>query len=387
MKLIFINSHPIQYFAPLYQKLEIDNLDFEVWYCSNEGATVFYDKQFKTHFKWDIPLLKGYNYTIFKNYSIYPSISKGFWGLVNFGILKSLFLIPRSIIIIHGWNYFTHFTTVIIAKLLGHKVIIRGETPYCHEQLLPPHKVFFKSILLKNFLFKFVDLFLYIGKENLKYYISNNISSNKLVFCPYCVDNFRFQNSSLELLQHNKLIKSKLGVPLNNKVILYVGKLIPKKRPMDLLEAFRFLNKDSNYSLIFVGDGNLKEEILNYINFFSLKNVFIEGFKNQTEITNYYSIANVFVLPSGIGETWGLSANEAMNFGIPIILSNLVGSSSDLINDDTGFIYNCGNVSDLADKLRIVLERPIKRESIIKKINDYSFDIISDSLKAIKAKY
>ena len=62
-KLIFLNSHPIQYFAPLYQQItQGTNIPLEVWYCSDESIKGKLDKGFGTAVKWDIPLLQGYAY-------------------------------------------------------------------------------------------------------------------------------------------------------------------------------------------------------------------------------------------------------------------------------------------------------------------------------------
>lgn len=61
-KLAILNTHPIQYFAPLYKELaKQENIDLTVLYCSKWGVEEYVDPQFKTSFKWDIPLLDGYD--------------------------------------------------------------------------------------------------------------------------------------------------------------------------------------------------------------------------------------------------------------------------------------------------------------------------------------
>ena len=90
---------------------------------------------------------------------------------------------------------------------------------------------------------------------------------------------------------------------------------------------------------------------------------------------------------SGIGETWGLSTNEAMNFGLPIILSNLTGSSSDLVKDN-GYIFETGNTNELAQKIKLYTELNNKQiekmsQNSIKIVNNYSYDKIFSSLKKI----
>ena len=64
---IFINSHPIQYFAPLYKLIASQtDINLNVWYCSDETVNGFIDKEFGVNVKWDTPILDGYNFTFFQ---------------------------------------------------------------------------------------------------------------------------------------------------------------------------------------------------------------------------------------------------------------------------------------------------------------------------------
>ena len=75
MNIIFINSHPIQYFAPLYQHLAKDpSFKVQVIYLTDETVNGYLDEQFGVDVTWDIPLLKGYEFVFLKNYSWKPSM-------------------------------------------------------------------------------------------------------------------------------------------------------------------------------------------------------------------------------------------------------------------------------------------------------------------------
>lgn len=104
-----------------------------------------------------------------------------------------------------------------------------------------------------------------------------------------------------------------------------------------------------------MGDGPLRQEMEHYIVNNQVQNVQLTGFVNQSEVSTYYSVSDVFVMCSGIGETWGLSTNEAMNFGLPIIVSETTGCSIDLVKDN-GFVFETGNVEQLAKCLTHLLE-------------------------------
>ncbi|MEO9894558.1 glycosyltransferase family 4 protein [Aurantibacter sp.] len=384
-KIIFINSHPIQYFAPLYKYMNKAGLKTAAWYCSDETIKGSFDQEFGVNIKWDIPLLQGYDFKFFKNYSWKPSLYKGFFGLINFGMIGQLFREPKSVFIIHGWNYFSHFLVIIFGKLRGHTMCLRVETPLVHEQKKSGFKQKIKRFGLKYILFPFLDYYLYIGNQNRLFYESYGIKSERLIFCPYSVDNERFTNDYKRLNPLKANLRETIGIPNTSKVILYSGKYIDKKRPLDLLLAFIALNKPDSF-LILVGEGNLREELEAIIEKHQVKNVILTGFVNQTKIAEYYAVSDVFVMCSTVGETWGLSVNEAMNFNLPVVLSDLTGSSHDVIKEGVnGYAFETGNIKEMAEKLEQVLykESLSWAESSKEIIEKYSYNTIVEQLKNI----
>jgi len=131
--------------------------------------------------------------------------------------------------------------------------------------------------------------------------------------------------------------------------------------------------------LLFVGDGALRSELENYIKEHNLKNVHFTGFKNQTELPKYYAMADIFVLPSGVGETWGLVVNEAMCFSLPVIISDIVGCGKDLVkNEKNGYIFPVGDVKKIAEHLADLIKNPKRRklfgEKSLNIIKNYNHD-------------
>jgi len=354
-KVVFINSHPIQYFAPLYKYLNEQSLPTSCWYCSDENVKGHLDRQFGTTVAWDVPLLGGYLYRFFKNYSLKPSLYNGFFGLFNPGMIRALFKEPKSIVVVHGWAYMTHILVLIFARLAGHTVCLRGESPLNQELLKSKKIILVKRLLLQQFLFRWVHYFLYIGSQNKAFYTYYGVAEDKLLFTPYAVDNDRFKQAAKELLPNKSLLRRELGLPTESKIILYTAKFIDKKRPMDLLRAYFQLDVDKK-CLVMVGEGELRTEIENFINDNKLANVHLPGFINQSEIVKYYAVADVFVLCSGEGETWGLSVNEAMNFNLPVVVSEMAGCAHDLVQFGVnGFVFKCGNVRVLANQINQAL--------------------------------
>ena len=78
--------------------------------------------------------------------------------------------------------------------------------------------------------------------------------------------------------------------------------------------------------------------------------VVFAGFVNQAEIGAYYAAADCLILPSRFGETWGLVVNEALQFGVPCLVSNKVGCGPDLIQSGrTGYIFESGRHDSLLE--------------------------------------
>jgi glycosyltransferase involved in cell wall biosynthesis len=194
---------------------------------------------------------------------------------------------------------------------------------------------------------------------------------------PYAVDNATLIPAVSKQRENRAAFRESLGFRKDDVVILFAGKLVDKKRPFDLLKAYEKITVPGK-GLLFVGDGPLRQGLEAYSREKGMSGVSIVGFKNQTELPAYYAAADVFVLPSGLGETWGLVVNEAMCAGLPVVVSDLVGCSPDLVEPgENGYVYKCGDVAQLAEKLGSLIVSPEARlrmgERSLRRIGFYSY--------------
>ena len=98
--LYIISTHPIQYMVPLYQEIAKHNyFNFKVMFCSEETINGGIDQHFGVPVKWDIPLLDGYDNVFLKNNAPFPSINNGFWGIINFNLIKELYTAPKGVLV------------------------------------------------------------------------------------------------------------------------------------------------------------------------------------------------------------------------------------------------------------------------------------------------
>jgi glycosyltransferase involved in cell wall biosynthesis len=161
------------------------------------------------------------------------------------------------------------------------------------------------------------------------------------------VDHERF--ASPPLVSRPELL-ARSGLTDGRPVILFSGKLIPRKRPLDLVAAIRLLNQE--VTTLFVGDGSLAEEVRAGLD---PDRGAVTGFVNQTLLPSYYHAADILVLPSE-AETWGLVVNEAMAAGSLPVVSDSVGCAPDLVRG-VGEIFRCSDIPDLAAALGRALTR------------------------------
>lgn len=366
MKKFFIFlSHPIHYHISVYRILaQNKDLDLTVYFYSNFGLGKHIDPQFKTEidFKKE-DILEGYNYVFLRNLSRVRNFK--FFDFINYEIPKIVWSQKPDYVLINSWSYFSDWLVIFACLFSKTKLCLRSENPLCHEAKKPKWKIWIKKIIL-GFLFKQVDIFFYIGKENKEFLKFYGADESKMIFTPYAVDNDYFKKEYEKLKNKKDELRNEMGINNKDIVILFVGKLIPKKRPIDLLLAYeKIFNKKNikDISLVYVGDGELRKEIEKIIKDKNLYKVFLVGFQSQKDLPKYYTIADIFVLPSDIGETWGLVVNEAMNFGLPVIVSNMVGCGPDLVkNGENGFIFKVGDIEELKKSLEKLILNNLNKE-------------------------
>ena len=367
LKVACLVSHPIQYQVPLFRKITKEKkIDFEVIFISSMSIGKYVDKGFNTSVKWDIPLLGGYKgYFLDKVQTTFrvPRIFK-----VQINLWMFLKKNKYEVLWIHGWGNLTCLAAIIYCKLLGIKILMRGESGV-HLRAPGSLKRVFRETFMR-FIKHNVDGFLAIGSNNYNYYKMYGIDENKISIVPYAVDNefFKIQVSN----SHNFVVEYRKNLYFQEKlIILFASKLEKRKRADLLIGAFQNMllkweSKSPWPELLIVGDGVEMKSLRKMVKESFRSNIKFLGFKNQTELPKYYALADIFVLPSE-QEPWGLVVNEAMNAYCAIIVSNEVGAAKDLIKDyESGLTFTAGSLGDLEAKLKLLCEDSCLVEKISK---------------------
>jgi glycosyltransferase involved in cell wall biosynthesis len=341
LRIGIIATHPIQYQVPWFVELaKHKQIDLTVYYALIPDQTE-QGVGFGVPFTWDIPLLEGYTWKLLPNRNDSPSL-RGFFKSSTPAVYEALAISKPHIVIITGWQSLPLMQALWACIRLGIPRIIRAES-----NALRMRRWWIR--MLHRILLSQYNSFLSIGKANAGFYLGYGISPDRIFPCHYFVDNRRFQEQSDHIRSERKNIRSEWGIGTNTVCFLYAGKLEPKKRIMDLLQAFAIAAKIAcNMHLLVVGTGALMEEAKRFTCEKKLS-VSFAGFLNQSEIARAYVAGDCLVLPSDFGETWGLVVNEAMACGRPAIVSDRVGCAPDLIiNGETGYIFPFGDIHALS---------------------------------------
>ena len=234
--LAIVTTHPIQYQVPLWQALAADGrVPFMVWYLTDHGTRPSRDPEFDRTFSWDLETLSGYPHA-------FLDVEEGasptpFWKCrLRERLRKRLRRSGAKVVWIQGWQVAAYWQTAWEARPGGAELWLRGES-----NDLGPVSYWKKPLkqLLLGQLFNRVGRFLYIGSANKRYYQSFGVGGSRLHAAPYAVDNARFALQADALRAERSKLRRAWRIPDDAVCVLFCGKFISKKRPLDLVMAAR----------------------------------------------------------------------------------------------------------------------------------------------------
>ena len=351
-RLFAVETHPIQYKAPLFRRLAAHpDLDLTVLYAmipdaAQQGAG------FGVAFACDVPLLEGYAHEVLDNRAKHPSVT-AFSGCDTPGIMARLRRDRPDAVLVNGWVSKTCLQALWACRRLGIPCLVRGEA-----NLLRPRAAW--KHVLHGLLLRQYAGYLAIGSANRDFYRFHRCPPERIFPVPYAVDNGFFAAQAAARTGRRDEIRAAFGISSAARVFLFVGKLEEKKHPLDLLEAISLLPEEGreHVHVLVAGEGPLRAECERFARAKRLQVAFA-GFLNQSRVPDAYSAADVLVLPSDAGETWGLVVNEAMASGHPAVVSRAAGCCADLVREgETGCSCACRDVRGLSGILADYLRDP-----------------------------
>ncbi len=195
------------------------------------------------------------------------------------------------------------------------------------------------------------------------------------IIVPYCIDVPGFQEGVGQARPARERRRAEWGLAPGELALLFAGKLIPCKRPGDLVAVVQRLRAEGvPAQAVFVGAGPLEGQLRDQAQATGSP-AYFAGFKNQSEMPACYGAADLLVLPSD-SETWGLAVNEAFACGLPAVVSSAVGCAPDLIEEGlTGAVYTPGDLAGLHGAIRRMAgskDHPDTQNALVNKTRAYT---------------
>lgn len=299
----------------------------------------------------EINRILGYNsinIMFFKSFTPYLfSFTMFFWLIKN--------LQTFDIIHIHGLYRFPVTFSAILARIKGKKYIIRPHgslDPFLYKQ--SKYNIFIKRI--HEFLFDKPNLnnasAIHYTSESEKTLAEFMNLKSKCFVIPIGLS----LNKYRDLNKYGEF-RTKIGIPLNIPLILFLGRINFKKGLDLLLKAFSiYIIKNPSTILTIVGpdnDGYLKN-VKNWIFEYNIqKNVIYLDHLEEIEVIKAYRDSNLFVLTS-YSENFGMTVIEAMACGTPVLISDKVNIWREIKDSGGGFVTNL-NIEQIVTNLENAL--------------------------------
>jgi glycosyltransferase involved in cell wall biosynthesis len=331
-RLAVVITHPVQYAKPVFQALhQRPDLEVLVVFGCDHGVRLSLDKDFGVPFAWDSAPTEGFDHR-FASHVPLDDLSSPFKALPI--ALRAYSLIrafrPDAVLVFAYTPAFISFCTALL-WLRGERLLLRAEAT---DRALPRSRQrrWLRDWVLRLWYGMFCHVFP-IGSDSDDHFARLGVPASRRTPIRYAVDVDFFAGQVLRWRPQRIQLRRAAGIPKGGIVLLWSGKITPVKNPHLLVEALELLTPEERGRLwlLVLGDGLLREGFHEGVERLLPGRTQFAGFVNQSELGRWYAMADALVLPSRQGETWGLVVNEALQFGLAVLVSDRVGSARDLV--------------------------------------------------------
>lgn len=360
IRLAIMGSHVIPYRTPLYKVLaKQGTLDFTVFYGDTYGAVPRQSWWGVKDFVWQGDHLSGYRSRMLPNWAPRPDPSS-FAGKLNPTLGAELGLFHPDAVLVMGYGGVYQLASIATAKALRAKLLFTCDTSVLGDPT--GLRLALKHLIVER-VYSLVDRFLVTSSYNRQHYLNFRVPPSRLVRYPWAVDNESFERQRVALAPRRDEARAAFGIGAEQPCVVAVSGLRPEKNLDELLRAAA---RVEDLFVLVVGSGPERERLRQTALAMLPGRHHFVGFLNQDELGKAYSAADLFAMPSRF-EPWGLTCNEAMCFGLPIVVSSQVGAGPDLVVPGrTGAIYPIGDLAAFSAALREVVGWVAERREDVK---------------------
>lgn len=348
MKLAIFITHPTQYFSPWFRYMAATRaIDLTVIYAT-EADSQQLGAEFGERTAWNIPLRDGYDSIVLQPRWHGDSLdATRAWSLDAPGLRQVVRDLRPDVGLITGWHSVAQLRALHVFRKSQVPILYRGDST--RQSMARGAARMLSTLRARAMLRRFCG-FLAVGRRSREYLMSMDVAADRIFDSPHAVDNERFAAAveRYRRTSERRRLRQELGIA-GDFVILFVGKLIDIKRPLDIIEAVARM-QSRRVTVAVAGGGPLRDALVNAARDRGI-DLRLLGVLDQQQLPRAYACADVLVLPSE-SETWGLVVNEAMACGVPCVVSQGVGCGPDLVVPGlTGEIVPVGDTAAIAQGL------------------------------------
>ena len=348
-RLAIVVSHPIQHFVHLYRALAgREDLVVKVFFCSRIGLDAYFDTEMATTIQWAGSLTAGYDHEFLPESAAIAKI--GFREVNNPGISPALAAFRPDAVLLYGYAQLTQLRALAWCWWQKIPALMAGDGDNVQDRQTLRGRV--RKFLLRAVLGR-VAAFLTVGDQNEAMLAGLGQPGQKFFRTPFPIDEALYLGFRQRRGAERARIRRQHGIAEEAFVLLFVGKLSARKRPLDLAAACaRLPGRPAGsrpVALLYCGDGLERPALAAAIARQTMQAV-LAGFVNVDQLPGYYCAADVLVHPSE-HDPHPLVCSEAACIGLPMILSDRVGAAgpTDIaLVGQNALVYPCGDVAALA---------------------------------------
>ncbi len=347
MRIVFFVERPTQFEVPFY-RFAAGDPEHRLWvvYTGGDPSVPAYDPELSRPVDWGFDLVEGYEWAAL------PARGRGRWLAAE--------LSPGSydLAIVNGYTQRAYLRAAVRARRSGIATALRLDSVGFAEE--GSGRALAKRALYRTVLPRLFDCFLGVGTGTLDFLAAHGITKDRRGLFPYAVDVLDFRLRSHLAPAERDARRASLGLAPGAKVVLSLAKFGPREAPWDLLRAFPpVAAADPAARLVLAGDGPERTALEAAAREPELAGkVVFPGYVPYPELPALYGAADLFVHPAA-EERWGVSVQEALACGLPVIASERVGAGRDLIEPgENGFRYPAGDTEALGRALGSALSLP-----------------------------
>ena len=273
-------------------------------------------------------------------------------------IIISLIILIYNINIVHARSRAPAWSCLIATKITSRKFVTTFHGTYNFSNRF---KKFYNSVMVRshliiagsNFIFSHIN-------ENYGDFFLNRKRKLLVIFRGINANYFNPQKISLSKIEK---FSKKNSIDRNKFIILLPGRLSFWKGQKIFIEALKLLSEQNNNQpfegIIIGGDQGrsvYKKQLIALVERYRLKKI-IKFIDHCDEMPVAYKIANLVCSCSSEPEAFGRVSVEAQSMGIPIVASDIGGSTETIVKDKTGFLFKSGDSNALTNAIIMVMQK------------------------------